>query len=423
MNLRRLNAARRDRQPGSPAPAACSRSTKASTIIVRLRHLASTTARFLAWTAARFLAPAIRRRNGRSGTCILPPTDGGSLGDDAMLQGLTSLIGDDNSRVLQYSSSQSGGNGRFGILSPVAALRLLPLLWRSRTFYLIGADVLDGAYSDAKTELRIRIANLAAAAGADASIIGFSMNTRVTPRAARAWRRLDKRVRLFARDPRSAARTSELVGRPVATAADLAFLVTGSAPPDPNALPPFCVTVGFGTSSTMAERLGGSERLVQLAVSCLSRLLEDDSRIGIVLLPHDRRGPVNDYDLAHRILDRLPTDRATVADFVHDPSHARWVAQHLDVMVSMRMHAAIAALAEGIPVAVFGYQDKAEGMLALFALEHWVLDPEAVLTDPDHFAAKTLELLEGRQQLGQQIRSHLPSVLASAAQAATRPPS
>ena len=348
---------------------------------------------------------------------ILPPADGGSLGDDAMVLGLLHLIGSREVVLVPYQApgygSLVGRREAPDLTGRAGGLAFLPLLRDSAETYIIGADVLDGFYSDRKTTLRLRFANLAARSGSRTSVVGFSMNANPSTAACAAISGLDPRVRLVARDPISAQRTEAIAGRPVETAADLAFLVEAEEPPAAFALPAE-INVGFAPNYHLAGEFGGPEQLLDAMEGCLSALLASGPELGIVLIPHDSRGPSSDFALSASLAERLPSDRVVAATFVSSPGHVRWVAAQLHAMVSARMHAAIGALGEGTPVAVLGYQNKAEGILSMFELDHWVAHPQVTLSNPSEFVALAQRLLDKGDEIRPQIHRLLPAVIAAA---------
>src|SRR5690606_21106728 len=98
------------------------------------------------------------------------------------------------------------------------------LLEGAASFSVIGADVIDGAYSYRRSVQRITAAMYAARAGVDTRILGFSWNERPDPRAAEALREAARAgVRVLVRDPVSERRLRAVVGDGVMRTADLVF--------------------------------------------------------------------------------------------------------------------------------------------------------------------------------------------------------
>ena len=81
----------------------------------------------------------------------------------------------------------------------------------------------------------------------------------------------------------------------------------------------------------------------------------------------------------------------------------------LDIVLSGRMHCAIACLSQGTPVACITYQDKFEGLFEHFGLQGMTIDPEVSLR-----SGKLLEfflpIYQNRDNLRKQIEARLPAV-------------
>lgn len=379
------------------------------------------------WLAAPIVASLgkIVLRTSRDQVLILPAADPGSFGDEAMLRGLVGQVASHDPRsschelvVLRFKSlgneKMIGARAGPSVISRFGGLAILKELWRSRKLYVIGADTLDGRYSEERSVTRLRTASLAARAGADSVILSFSLNRSPTPSVCRAFTLMDSRVQLVARDPLSAVRTERIVGRPVKSAADLAFLIAPTRP-ERDVLPPGRTKLGFVPNALFAEQFGGPEAYVSRVAECLRAVLEHDEEIGVVVLPHDTRGTPSDFDCARSIVEILPPGRAVAASHVRGPGDVRWITSRLDALVSCRMHAAIAGLAEETPVMILGYQDKAEGMMELFGLDRWVVDPQVALGSPEVFLHHVTDLLGKRDVIRHQIHTHLPDVLKTAA--------
>ena len=145
----------------------------------------------------------------------------------------------------------------------------------------------------------------------------------------------------------------------------------------------------------------------------VKKLLEHN--ISLLLVPHDTRSSKPDEAV---LLDAVSAveekDRARLYLLPPEsPGAVRAVLAELDMLVTGRMHAAILAMSGGTPTFSFAYQDKFEGLLQLFDLEHQELlsSPEELATDPKHVADRVLSLLNDKERLGEHIGQHLPGVI------------
>src|SRR5262249_50054300 len=101
--------------------------------------------------------------------------------------------------------------------------RLLRLLPSYSRLWLLGADVMDGHYSQTAALRRVALATMAAQLGLDVSILGFSFNERPSAEVVAALNSTPASIRFCLRDPLSYQRFVEHVCRPAELVSDLAF--------------------------------------------------------------------------------------------------------------------------------------------------------------------------------------------------------
>lgn len=384
---------------------------------------------------------------------IVPAADWGSLGDEAMIQGLIrglEITGDpvDGKRLL---IGEHGDERTIPSLSDRAAEQLsfrLPAALRDvtglRTFkrylkdaksravlrtadaiFVNGADVLDGRYGAAFSTSKMHAADLVSRRRRPATVTGFSFNETPHPRCVDEIKRIAPRVRLCARDPKSFARVREIAGPRVVYAADLAFLV---APLDEHdatlKAAEFIgrhrergdVVLGLNLNSILGRIFGfGSDdefvEHFEAAIGALNDAIGDRG-VAVVGIPHDRRGTPNDRDLIARVTDRLSETRGVSAHMVDDtvpPGVIKAVCRGLDVLVTGRMHAAIAAFGVGTPSLPIDYQGKVEGLLEHLNLPECKIDAEKC-RDSARLAEQIIWAVENRDRLAARLSSRLDYV-------------
>jgi polysaccharide pyruvyl transferase WcaK-like protein len=137
-----------------------------------------------------------------------------------------------------------------------------------------------------------------------------------------------------------------------------------------------------------------------------------------LLLPHDFRGERGDNaclgPLAQRLSARLGP-RLLHAAGPWSAAELKAIAGATDAVFTGRMHLAIAALGQGVPVAALTYQGKFHGLWRHFDLPTDLLLAPADALDPMRLEAVLSQLLDDIETLGRQVRSHLPQVRAAAA--------
>lgn len=206
----------------------------------------------------------------------------------------------------------------------------------------------------------------------------------------------------FARDPDSFAALCELLGADVdptrhREGVDVAFALA-PRPPDEPGLTKLTAwwqaesgpVVGVNVSGLVVARDAGAQFALRADLWSVIRRLCDrlltDTDARIVLVPHVQSGAGIDDDVAvtrtlHAELASVHGDRVTVAPPPLDQHQAKWVISRTSWFVGMRMHATIAALSTGVPVANIAYSPKARGVFATVGQERHVADARTLADD------------------------------------------
>lgn len=370
---------------------------------------------------------------------LLPPTSPGSLGDQAiMCASLSELLAQGMRRIV-IISYQDDDDWSY-LASP--QVEILPMqdyfaysAWRvrfrfayvasrQRHIYFYGTDQMDGFYFESFLLKQLDLLRLGVQCGTPGTIVGFSYNRKPTPRAVQAVQELPPNVTLCVRDPISIQRVSQYIHRPLKLTADAAFLLRPAA-----ASPRIAevlkwirqqrdegrILVGVNLNNLFLNQVASLsvEELVKTYRLALEDMLASQGNLSFLLLPHDARGEVNDFDLAHALLSALPENERSIFSCLPDDIRAdeiKAVCGELDIVLSARMHVAIACLGMGIPVACMTYQDKFEGLYEHFGLKGMTISPEQAL-HPGAFANFFLPLIQRRSQLRAQIQQQLPHIL------------
>jgi polysaccharide pyruvyl transferase WcaK-like protein len=381
----------------------------------------------LAALGPRALALGLPRRGQTDTFVLMAPSVEGSRGDAAMME---VLLGDLRRKytgravLLCYRRSERHAElvRQFEVevesLERLARhpLHLRQLLKRTHTFRLIGADIVDGFYSPLTTGLRLSTAQTFAYAGCDARIVSFSFCATPAPSIAQLWRQLPRSLGLLTRDPESQRRLSALLGRNVAQAADLAFLLESDATGTEEQLDWIQLqrargrtVVGIGVNALLLNE-PGRRALAQV----LSRLMQQQPELSLLLVSHDFRAKSSDLEAARGTLSHIAPellDRVSVVAREYGPRQLKAIARQLDAVVSGRMHFSIAALSQGVPAFCFRYQGKVEGLLELvgFAAELEAVSIDSAALEPswEQVATRIHTFLERRGELARCISAQL----------------
>jgi colanic acid/amylovoran biosynthesis protein len=232
--------------------------------------------------------------------------------------------------------------------------------------------------------------------------------SQVVRRASMAWSRdADSHEVLLGLLGADADPRRHRLGVDVAFALDLAD--PGSALPEPHrsllAERDDGPVVGVNVSGllvddgTAARRFGLRLDYLRLCVELVSRLVADGARV--LLIPHVRdRGGAGESDrvAAETVLaalDPATTRRVLVVPDDLDARQVKWVISRCDWFCGARMHATIAALSTGVPVAAVAYTMKFRGVFATCGVQDQVVEARSTSTDD-----ALVQLLAGYSERG-----------------------
>jgi polysaccharide pyruvyl transferase WcaK-like protein len=372
-----------------------------------------------------------------SSVLILPPWSPGSLGDEAILTaaavelrargvkeiGVIPYKPDDNWKHLGPVTQTLSMEGYFDHGSWRDRFYFARLVSRYEHFYVFGTDLLDGFYSEENAVRRIALAALAARTGAQTTLASFSYNRRPAPASIAALRGLPSGVRLRSRDPVSCDRLTQHLERPVELVADVAFLLDPAKDSETVSLVSrwTCLqrnagrtVIGINVNHLVLKQIAGlePEELVQVFASAMAELFLRCDPLSFLLIPHDTRGKVSDVSLAKALLETVPPEIKPYCLQVPTPCRAveiKAICAEIDIVLSGKMHLAIACLGQGTPVACITYQDKFEGLFKHFELDGLTIAPEQAL-QPGNLAKFLMPLVERREDIRRHIQSRLPQI-------------
>jgi len=368
---------------------------------------------------------------------VMPPYSPGSFGDEAVVTsvvvqlarqgikkiGLISYRDDDDWSYLSGIAEVFSLQDFFEYESWGVRFRFCRVASRYERFIVLGTDVMDGYYGGRDSQQRIAVTEMAARAGVPTRIISFSFNSRPNPECVQLLKQLPGPVSMFGRDPLSRQRLADFLKRPVELVADVAFMLEPSPETDKVQSVYRWVeaerqagraVIGVNANHILLEQVQGltPERLVNAYAAALHEITQRYLTVSFLLVPHDIRGRVSDVMLAEAIYAAVPEDVRAHCKIIPTPckpAEIKAMVAGLDFVLSGKMHLAIAALGQGVPVACIAYQDKFEGLFQHFELDGLTIQPQDVV-EPGKLAAFFIEKYEQREALASQVRRRLPAV-------------
>lgn len=347
--------------------------------------------------------------NGRSHVLLAPPGRG-NIGDQALVEAFVEAV-DGPVVVLTRSTRDfdvpASLEGRMRLVplpalvygSAVGHARDVRTLTRelasARSFSVIGADIMDGAYVLRASVNRAALAERLARLGWPTRIVGFSWNASPHERAVAALRRAgDAGVRLYLRDPRSAAR-ARADGLSVRDSADIVF----SAPSrDDGIVQRLLPDLGDGSLA-----LVNASGLVGDRLPAYGRAIEALRAAGhtVLVVPHVSRHGADDLPLCEALVQAAGDPQVTLVPRLLAPAEIRGLAARAAVTVTGRMHLAVMSLMAGTPPVTVATQGKVEGLMDLFGTPELCVSPGS--TFDTELAAAVATVIEKESDLRSRI--------------------
>lgn len=288
----------------------------------------------------------------------------------------------------------------------------IELISAKKVFY-VGADILDGTYASAKAHLKLGIMNKTRKAGVPVRIVSFSLSEEIDPRCIAEFKDF-KKDELYVRDPSSAERVKQFAQCEVN--ADCAFLMDIN---DFNlTIPEELQTwlkeqpkiIAISIKNTDVQRfLNNGMTLKDFSIKLTEFCVKE--KCSILLLPHVKK----DTEVLNSLNTLL---MGTVGLYFQNQllpaPQLKFIVKQCDLVITGRMHLAIASLGQGTPISCVPYADKFEGLCEHFGLENSVLNLETFCKDPVAELTKRIEELETDRE---KINLELPRIKKLALQA------
>ncbi|MGA9165108.1 MAG: polysaccharide pyruvyl transferase family protein [Thiobacillus sp.] len=360
----------------------------------------------------------------------------GSLGDMAMLSGLMQSLRARN----PASTFTIIGERSHSIAVPgVGAIPVVPawtgrsgtiafdrLIRQHHALFVMGADILDGKYGAALVQRIVAYCNHSVQLGIPATTLGFSFNLNPRRAAIHALSRLHPKVKVNVRDQPSLDRFIRIVGIPATLCADSAFLMTPATEAEAEAeawiaamrhagRTPAGINLNAHALAPAIAQVGMDTLIAHIARQL--KQAGEQNRLAYMLIPHDFKSQSGDMAMLHALEKKLRHDGFTHVRYtpINRPDTIKRVVGLLDLVITGRMHLAIASLGSGTPILSITYQDKFEGLHQLFglSLEHTITPLQCL---SDELLIRVNRAFMQRYDNRERIRANLPHVMVLAAE-------
>ncbi len=409
------------------------------TILLPISSLLISTYALLLWIIRRF---GFVRRLPNS-AIILPPAAPGSLGDEAMVlatadylkqQGIENISLIDHLKKKTHPVEVIENINLSNFLSYQSWYKFIISFiyagWKINQYerlYCLGADMIDGYYSNYVTLRKVKIVEIASILGLSTGILGFSYNRQPTNISKQLLSALPPKVLLGARDKISYQRLIDSISHSVNLVADVAFLLKPAEQSQTldnvlgwinNQKSQNRIVLGINIHPLLLKKLEGitANDLVQVLAETITKLHQDNQQLSFILLPHDIRtvAGINDDILSKKVMESLPSEVASFCFKIPFPCLAREIkaiVKHIDCVLTGRMHLGIACLGQGTPIACITYQGKFEGLYQHFNLAPLFIEPKKLFVPNQNDLVELVhQLIAKRQSLHEKIISKLDEV-------------
>jgi polysaccharide pyruvyl transferase WcaK-like protein len=328
------------------------------------------------------------RKNNKEPMCFLAVGDG-NMGDRALLESCvanlpnsTLFVGTGDTEALFSKVGLSDNRIRvltslYGLPAHKHLLNLLSLskvLSKSSRIFIVGADNLDGAYSNLLSALHWNVAIAGTYANTEVTMLGFSWNTEPSKMAVKLKVLAQMRgVILCARDSLSADRLRTGSSEEIIHTADLVFSTKYFAK----------------LENDEQEEVSNSKKIAIIAGTQMRGLNREEpfepedfrpileaigSSYEIHLVPSVARSRQNEPEILRSVMDHFKTQfnirhHATVPT----PNEFFSLCQSAKLLVTFRMHPAVIAMQALLPTLMFEYQGKMLGLAEDMGVKEFVI--------------------------------------------------
>ena len=336
-------------------------------------------------------------------TLIIPPTSAGSIGDEAVLHGLIEACGFINSDATVLCWKK----GDYHQL-PIPTLNgelffhgsSFKYFWHAKNLIhgferviIAGTDMMDGFYDDWIPNKLIDIGEIALSSGAKAVVFGFSIANHSKPTIQRL---ASSQIDTIVRDPVSLRRLQQIPhhNNRATLGADCSIWCE---PSDRKHIRetylekiagPFIV---LNLSPPSLEESSDAEMSIDEICKAICEWCHKES-VEVLILPHHFQRRKNDLPPCQRAYEILQKNNIPTI-FIQEqlrPFETKFIVSQSLMIVTGRMHLALAACSTSVPSICFPYMNKFEGMFELYELPNENL---ITLTSKSQISSRVLERL------------------------------
>jgi polysaccharide pyruvyl transferase WcaK-like protein len=340
---------------------------------------------------------------------LLPVLGTRNIGDQAMVESFINHVGRDcvlivEDQAIFKEDNKISPEPRFfeiphliygNLLQNVVALiSILRISHKMKSFSVIGADMMDGVYSQKQSINRLFLLRVINSLGINSRITGFSWAPNAKTLPTKLLRIISDKTKLFVRDPKSVQRLKDQNINAVFEAADLVFSdesvdfapgieswITASPKP--------IVTVNI--SGLGLKKRDAYFKHIEQYKPIVEYLKMNGFRL--VILPHAYQIGDGDIEISIDLFKSSCRSEDLLITEPLSPAQERQLFRSVSFVITGKMHVAILALNTGTPViARETITGKVQGLFALINLEKYCIDRNVDFSDEVIDCIKLLEI-------------------------------
>jgi len=270
----------------------------------------------------------------------------------------------------------------------IALISILKINHKIKSLSVVGADIVDGAYSIRLSINRLFLLRVINSLQINSRITGFSWSDNANPRLSRLIRIISKETQLCVRDPQSAQRLRDKKVVRISEVTDLVFsddTQAGSPLVDrwiSSSTKPVAVVNISGLGVQEGEQYRNHIQEYGQIVNFLHT-----KGFRILILPHVFRVESGDLEVSNDLFVEYCSSEDLSISEPLSPAQERRLFKNVDFVITGRMHIAILALSVGRPVIALETMGKVQGLFELFNIAGYCIDSNVT------FAKKVIDAI------------------------------
>lgn len=322
------------------------------------------------------------KRDSNANTVMLIPADSltGGFGEDVMVSGFIEKV-DANILIITkrikmhgYLKRKNIKNKR-GLVGYFPCLSIINTMRGCNILYVIGADIMDGVYTNNK--IRFALLKMANNLKIAANITGFSVREKSSKYFQKEINDISKYIKIKARDVDSFERLKQYVNpKDLILTSDIAFLCGMSNMPVDNDFMEWYnierekgkIVVAYCPNTIQAGEIGLNS-YIRSQITLLNEFKKYNC--SFIFLYHDLRRYVlniNDKQLSYMISKYFKNGNGYFVDNINDGVEVKSYIKYSDFTVSGRMHFGISGYTLLKPMFGVCYYNKFEGLQKMFEI-------------------------------------------------------